>query len=408
MKLFELTKTLLEYNRQVTMAKMASVIDQSVKREGITPDELLSSIEDIDPSRNKQYVIWLLRNYAKGEFLIDDGHNITKALINFESVKSRLPIGERDIGRITVSQLIEIVEDVMSGKKQTDEFDVGDGVRVLYNGPLGLLVSPQTHEASCKLGAGTKWCTSSSDSGHYNEYAERGDLYIWRDKSGEKYQFFFEDAVFNDEQDNELSDEVVFRMVTTIKPIFDLFKSNMDKMIDNDEVFTSYPMTMIELLFGNKKHDLKDLIQRSLYSYSLDSVVKVYLERHGYSKKEIKDVLYQLLLEGSEFERLSAIVDGVWVEGVLNLLVNFSETEEVEYIRSFTNYIEDLNDKGVDWVHSVDRVLTVLVNKYPTMVGSILEYITMTLDDFPKLQKYIRSNPKLFSEVADGMTTDIS
>ena len=46
-----------------------------------------------------------------------------------------------------------------------------------------IVVSPKTHKSSCYFGSGTKWCTTASDSGHYDRYNQDGKLFYFISKT---------------------------------------------------------------------------------------------------------------------------------------------------------------------------------------------------------------------------------
>ena len=97
---------------------------------------------------------------------------------------------------------------------------------VLYNGPLGLLAIPKNKEAAQALGTGTKWCTSAKDNNMFDHYNTIGPLYIWKDKSGDKFQFWinlragqeYEEVEYEEDEhyefeDNEYEDEECYQIM---------------------------------------------------------------------------------------------------------------------------------------------------------------------------------------------------
>jgi len=189
---------LLEYNRQITLQKMGDQFSQVAARENTTAEAAIAALEEMDPTANKQYTPWLARQYIKRQFRLEDADRIRTVLDNFGKIKSRLPVEQRDIGRMDFYQLDKLIDQVLDVKLDVDKpaetgtFPVVPDSQVLYNGPLGQLAIPETHEASCELGRGTKWCTTTTKSNYYfDRYTQKGPLYIWRDKNGEKYQFHF-------------------------------------------------------------------------------------------------------------------------------------------------------------------------------------------------------------------------
>ena len=89
--------------------------------------------------------------------------------------------------------MAETVDDIFNNlKSDVEHTDISHlNAKVVYNGPLGLLAIPKDKEAAQALGTGTKWCTSAKDDNMFDRYNSLGPLYIWKDKSGDKFQFWF-------------------------------------------------------------------------------------------------------------------------------------------------------------------------------------------------------------------------
>ena len=271
MRLFEVIQ-LNEYNRQATLSKWGERIAQAAKfnylhmgdyeLDSLGPiyddkefnvkvvGKVLDSLEQMDPTRNKKYVMTLVRwytgvikrdkelqgaydryfdsqprerqydmpdsytefdpndglpddvgeygNYEDPEnmntFKLEDSDQIKTALENFERIKPQLPANERDIGRFKSFYRFEDYVDSKMDPEDTQETESDvlkrKDVEVLYNGAMGTVTIPRTEEASCELGKGTRWCTAGNMSNMYDYYAQRGDLIIYNEKPGNaKYQF---------------------------------------------------------------------------------------------------------------------------------------------------------------------------------------------------------------------------
>lgn len=151
---------------------------------------------------------WLINQYLKKQFRLEDKPRIRNVLEQFIHVKNKLE--EKDINRYTFRQLestMDTIFNITLDNNNTDDTANSDEVKVLYDGPLGKLAIPLTQEASCILGRGTKWCTAAKEDNAFNTYNEDGPLYIWRDKSGEKYQFHFKTMQFMNDKDHPISNE---------------------------------------------------------------------------------------------------------------------------------------------------------------------------------------------------------
>ena len=126
-------------------------------------------------------------------FMLEDADQIRTALTNFERMKPQLQPNERDIGRYkSFYRFEDFVDSKLDPELKAEienEILNRSDVKVLYNGPMGTVAIPHSHEASCKLGSGTKWCTTERSPSLYNHYSQQGDLMIYNEKPGnEKYQ----------------------------------------------------------------------------------------------------------------------------------------------------------------------------------------------------------------------------
>ena len=129
-------------------------------------------------------------------FQIEDADQIAEMLQWFHQYKQQLPLSNRDIGRYPSYYDFE---DTIDSFRETNKIDDTDSestlarkdVTVLYNGPMGTVTIPKTHEASCELGRGTKWCTATTNNDEwFKDYNKLNDLIIYNEKPGNaKYQF---------------------------------------------------------------------------------------------------------------------------------------------------------------------------------------------------------------------------
>lgn len=89
-----------------------------------------------------------------------------------------------------------------------------------------LIHIPHTENASCALGHGTNWCTASRTNSMFNNYNEKGPLYVITPKNpkykGEKYQFHPEYGQFMNEEDSDDTKLLAGGHLTSIadKPAF--------------------------------------------------------------------------------------------------------------------------------------------------------------------------------------------
>jgi len=217
---------LFEYNRQKTLQNFQAKLLAAMKRDNFfwrtvkdLPEEqqltqLLDSLEGIDPTKMKKYTQWIVKQYTTNAFRVEDAGRIQDVLTYFHTIKPRLARENisADINQYTLQKLEIVMDNLQKVSLDDDSDDQSiDGIdaKVLYNGPLGLLTSPNTQEASCELGKGTKWCTAASGHNLFNNYSSLAPLYIWRDRNGKKYQFWVDDTggdeyMFMDSADRDM------------------------------------------------------------------------------------------------------------------------------------------------------------------------------------------------------------
>jgi hypothetical protein len=77
-------------------------------------------------------------------------------------------------------------------------------VKKIYEDDKFLVVIPKTQESSCKYGAGTRWCTTSKGTGHFDRYTSGSQLLFYIiDKSNSKKGDYSKVAVHFDNSGNE-------------------------------------------------------------------------------------------------------------------------------------------------------------------------------------------------------------
>jgi len=204
---------LLEYRRDITLTKQGDALVQHARGfdgKELTGEEILEQLEAGDPTKNKMYVLWLIRQYLNKQFRLEDMTRVRGVLRAYHGVKSRLPLEQRDIGRMTYYALEDLVDSFTYAPQVSEpsQYSQIPNLKILYDGPYGFLAIPKTKKASCAVGSGTKWCTSARKNNLFHDYNEQGNLYVWIEK-GDKYQFHFEDQQFMDSRDRPISPEKI-------------------------------------------------------------------------------------------------------------------------------------------------------------------------------------------------------
>jgi hypothetical protein len=105
---------------------------------------------------------------------------VVKLLEKFSTVSQNLSL--KDINQYDkISTLKKVLDDYDNRIRR--EIKTVDDADVVYEDNEMIVVSPKTHKSSCYFGSGTKWCTTASDSGHYDRYNQDGKLFYFISKT---------------------------------------------------------------------------------------------------------------------------------------------------------------------------------------------------------------------------------
>ena len=109
MRLYEFT-ILLEYNRDITKQKLGDkILSVSTEQDRVSDlDQALEKLESMDPTRNKKYTDWIIKRYLNQEFDFSHSNQVQQILSTFDRIKPGLPVDQRDLGRYTFQQLIDV------------------------------------------------------------------------------------------------------------------------------------------------------------------------------------------------------------------------------------------------------------------------------------------------------------
>ena len=229
---------ILEYNQQATAQRFGDKLLQTALKDpspqiahiyhllhdrkefkdfNLNPNEktnilisIMQEIEAADPTKNKEYTVFLAKMYAQGGWgakLEDLDSKVKPALQKFHllKLKKKIPAPRNDIMRYAdLADFVGVVEEYPDPEEKK-EADKGTARTVFENDKVRIVV-PEDQNAACYYGQGTRWCTAARTSSNYfNHYNKDGPLYILLPKQpkhdGEKYQLHFASEQFMDEND---------------------------------------------------------------------------------------------------------------------------------------------------------------------------------------------------------------
>lgn len=157
-------------------------------------NQVFDKIAAADPTRNHQYLQWILTLAARGNIQLTDLEKVHEDLTLFERVKQRVPVERRDINRYKQYQdLYDVIQEFGQAKStvginHAEIAKFGKDIKTYYEGPEGAIYSPQTIASSQYLGKGTRWCTAALQNNYFESYHKRGPLIVFINRKGEKFQ----------------------------------------------------------------------------------------------------------------------------------------------------------------------------------------------------------------------------
>ena len=250
---------LQEYDRSKTAQQMGGSISQAAEQENqlsnLEPEQqverVLEKAESADPTPNKKYVLWIVRQFVKNELKFEDINEFLRNDIqDFHELpkKRKQQLGiETDINQYTWRDIREIAIKLEKARDLEEPVDANldyehiDDMKVLYIGDMGQLIIPETEAASCEIGAGTKWCTAATIfDNEFSNYANKGPLYVWipsrkmpEKKISNKFQFHFETRQFEDENQKQIESELI-RYFRTGHPVLKKLFAKSEAAIAQD------------------------------------------------------------------------------------------------------------------------------------------------------------------------------
>jgi predicted nuclease with TOPRIM domain len=127
----------------------------------------------------QKFLEWVGKNFESINFETNF-QSLVQYLREFDKISSNLP--KTDINSYkNLTELYQALNDYANRPRR--EYKKVDGGNVVYDDDRFFIVNPQTHQASCYYGKGTKWCTAADSNHQFNHYNQDGKLFYILDKS---------------------------------------------------------------------------------------------------------------------------------------------------------------------------------------------------------------------------------
>lgn len=235
-------------------------------------DYLFTWIERGDPTPHKEYSQAIAKLYAQGQSKLEDiASTLVDYLAKFDKLKRRKKIQppRNDFNRYrSIEDFYDVVDEYPDEEAEKAP-EVKQNATELYRDANWIVTVPNDVEAACYYGQGTRWCTAGKNNNMYSYYT-KGDrpLYIIIPRKpaypNEKYQFHFETGQFMNEQDRQIGEEGVKKLIARFpqlpkvleKPVLQSMGTRM-----NDVIATLLPAEYKQTVIDSTPAVAKSVIQ---------------------------------------------------------------------------------------------------------------------------------------------------
>jgi hypothetical protein len=140
---------------------------------------------------SQKYLDWIGKNFDSVNF-DENFPKLAQALTKFEKTSTNFPITDLYQYK-SVDEFFKAVDDY--DKRQRRDIKRMEGGNIVYDDGRYFVVNPLTQQASCYYGKGTKWCTASEGTSHFQKYNEDGKLFYILDRNAPTSNKFYKVAL---------------------------------------------------------------------------------------------------------------------------------------------------------------------------------------------------------------------
>ncbi|MFA5071257.1 MAG: hypothetical protein WC511_02690 [Candidatus Pacearchaeota archaeon] len=167
---------ILKYSLLKTAGATQQQIDAVSKKFGISPEDLLKRANQFDPTKEKKFEAWVVKQMGFENIrLPEDGNRLKQVLEDFIKLSNKKQISKRDINQYPRIHDLEAEIDKVKGQEVTpdtssklNEYLALNGVRVFAQNNDWLILAVDDPGSASQLASGSKWCTSDpSTAEHY-------------------------------------------------------------------------------------------------------------------------------------------------------------------------------------------------------------------------------------------------
>ena len=156
-------------------------LEDAIKKYGEDKENLITALSQADPSGNNKYLDWMAKT-ALGQNQDDDIPTVDYILRVVNDFHKQLArIKNKDIN--SYKKIVDLKAVVDEAKKAEEEKKIAKQAKKVYEDDTAIIYAPFTVQASCKYGAGSKWCiagTGNADglNNYFDDYSRHSNFYF--------------------------------------------------------------------------------------------------------------------------------------------------------------------------------------------------------------------------------------
>ena len=240
----KLHEYIVEDKAEHLLGQFGTKIEQAAKKDHFAHDYVdkaaspISIIKYLQNQVGNKYLQWAVRQYASGDFKLEDVSRVKQALKQFQQKQRALPIKDLNQYR-SIADLEDAVEEAQpeQSKRQQKQEIKTEGADVVVKGSDGVVLELKTKEAACYYGKGTKWCTAANSNNMFDNYNQAGPLHVFIGNDGRKFQFHFESRQFMDERDDSVDVMKLRSKYPTVDVFFKKHESELVKTASAEDLY---------------------------------------------------------------------------------------------------------------------------------------------------------------------------
>lgn len=356
-------------------------------------DYLINQSESVNS--NHKYTNWLISRYNQSGLFVSQNKEQLEKIVSdlrfFDKHTQNFP--KKDINQYkSFEELDTAIES--AELKERRKIEIVPGTKVIFEDRLCLILVPETQKSSCYYGAGTKWCTATEGSTHFNSYKQKGELYYVISKtlsSKDPHYKMAISVVFNDgkwppkpkidslydAQDKSITSNVFTKYATktAIDVITKDFKSKFDAWWKKNKL--SLTKAHEEYLIKNaeeiKRREEQDRIQNERERARR-------LERQNETQSRREDGEYD------NYEKVHALRQYLIESGEWEGRDDESEEEHQRIsgeIQQINDVIEELNEKKIIYQQKKNTKQIVKIDARLTELNGKIDELQEQLDELP-------------------------